>query len=249
MAPARILVTGASSGIGRACAIRLAAEGHPLVLQGRDASRLEQTRLACTDADRHLCWRMDLSQPEDLTGELAARTRDWGPVRGLIHAAGSVKILPVRNLDPATLRADLDANFLSGAELIRGLASRRNNGDHLRAVVWISSLFARVGGKAHAAYAAAKAAGTAYVRCAALELAPRVRLNSLLVGPVETPMSEAALSNPEIAAATRATIPLDLGQPPAVAEAAAFLVGEASSWITGQEIVVDGGRSINFSHT
>jgi NAD(P)-dependent dehydrogenase (short-subunit alcohol dehydrogenase family) len=106
-----------------------------------------------------------------------------------------------------------------------------------------------VGGKAHAAYAACKAAANAYVRCAALELAPRVRLNTLVLGGVDTPMSAPALANPEIAAALAASVPLGLGKPEPVADAIAFLISEQSRWITGQEIVVDGGRSINFSHT
>jgi NAD(P)-dependent dehydrogenase (short-subunit alcohol dehydrogenase family) len=115
-------------------------------------------------------------------------------------------------------------------------------------VVWVSSLFSKVGGKAHAAYAACKAAANAYVRCAALELAPRVRVNALVLGSVDTPMAANALSDPEIAASIAATVPLGLGKPEQVADTIAFLVSEQSRWITGQEIVVDGGRSINFSH-
>lgn len=245
----RTLITGASSGIGRATALRLAADGHSLILHGRDAARLEETRLACVNPEQHLTWVFDLAKPDALTAELAARAPSWGGVTGLVHAAGSVKVLPVRSLDPATLRADLDTNFISGAELIRGLASRKNNGEHLRSVLWVSSLFAKVGGKAHAAYAACKAAANAYIRCAALEMAPRVRLNALVLGGVDTPMSAPALANPEIAAALAATVPLGLGKPEPVADAIAFLVSDQSRWITGQEIVVDGGRSINFSHT
>lgn len=245
----RTLITGASSGIGRATALRLAADGHTLILHGRDAARLEETRLACLNPERHVPWVFDLAKPDDLTAELAAQVPAWGGVSGLVHAAGSVKVLPVRNLDPATLRADMNANFISGAELVRGLASRKNNAEHLRSVVWVSSLFSKFGAKAHAAYAACKSAANAYVRCAALELAPRVRLNTVILGAVETPMSAPALANPEIVAALASTIPLGLGQPPPVADAIAFLLSEQSRWITGQEITVDGGRSINFSHT
>jgi NAD(P)-dependent dehydrogenase (short-subunit alcohol dehydrogenase family) len=118
----------------------------------------------------------------------------------------------------------------------------------LRSVLWVSSIFSKVGGKAHAAYAACKAAANAYVRCAALELAPHVRVNSLVLGSVDTPMAANALADPEIAESIAATIPLGLGKPEQVADAIAFLISQQNTWITGQEIVMDGGRSINFSH-
>lgn len=244
----RVLVTGASSGIGRACAVRLAESGLSLVLHGRDEGRLEQTRRDCHRPEDHLVWRFDLTGPNALAAELNERIQEWGPVSGLVHSAGSVQPLPIRSLGVIALRSFVELNFLAGAELIRCLASRRMNADGLRSVVWISSVFANFGARGHAAYAAAKAAANAYLRCAALELAPRVRLNALVLGYVETPMSAAALADPEIAESNRRLTPLGLGQPEHAAEAARFLLSEESSWITGQEIVIDGGRTINLSH-
>ena len=244
----RILITGASSGIGRATALRLALDGNKLVLHGRDAARLEKTRSDCANPESHEVWTFDLSKPEGLGEDLVARLAAWGGIIALVHAAGSVKLLPIRSLDPATLRADLDTNFISGAELIRRLASLRNNGDCLRSVVWVSSIYSKVGAKAQAAYAACKAAANAYVRCAALELAPRVLVNALVLGGVDTPMAASTLTDPEMAESLTAAIPLGVGKPEHVANTIAFLVSEQNRWITGQEIVMDGGRSINFSH-
>ena len=247
--PPRVLVTGASSGIGRATALRLAGDGLELVLHGRDLVRLEEVRQACKNPQSHRVWMFDLSKPETLAAELTQRVVTWGGVSGLVHAAGTVKVLPIRSLDTSTLRMDLDLNFIAGTELIRGLASRRSNAEHLRSVVWVSSLFSKVGSKAHAGYVACKAAANAYVRCAALELASRgVRVNALVLGGVDTPMAAGALADPEIADSIAATVPLGLGKPDQVADVVAFLLSEQSRWITGQEIVLDGGRSINFSY-
>jgi NAD(P)-dependent dehydrogenase (short-subunit alcohol dehydrogenase family) len=245
----KVLVTGASSGIGRACAIFLAAAGHQLVIHGRNPERLQDTLRASSDPERHVCWTFDLSDPTALAAELNSRVPAWGGVWALVHSAGDVHPAPIRSLRPADLRSTIDLNFIAGAELVRGLSSRRTNGNTLRSVVWLSSLFANFGAKGHAAYAAAKAAGNAYVRCAALELAPRVRMNSVVLGSVETPMAAKALSNESIAESIARTTPLGLGQPDAVADVVAFLVSDASRWITGQEITVDGGRSVNLSHT
>ncbi len=245
----RILVTGASSGIGRACALALSAAGYRLVLHGRDPERLRETFDACIHPDRHVRWLFDLSDPNALADALRARVSDWDGVSALVHAAGDVRPSPIRSVRPSDLRSALDLNFVAGAELVRLLASRQINGETLRSVAWVSSLFGKFGAKGHASYAAAKAAAGAFVRCAAIELAPRVRLNSLVLGPVETPMAARALADPAIAASIARTTPLGLGRPEAVADVVSFLVSDASRWMTGQEVIVDGGRSVNFSHS
>jgi NAD(P)-dependent dehydrogenase (short-subunit alcohol dehydrogenase family) len=86
------------------------------------------------------------------------------------------------------------------------------------------------------------------VRALAVELAPDVRVNSVLPGAVRTPMAEAALADPVIAERLRQDYPLGIGQPGDIASAVEFLLSKNANWITGQQFVVDGGRTINLSH-
>lgn len=217
------------------------------MLHGRDAERLAETQRACADPDRHVVWAFDLGRPELIADELRGVVPTWGGVDALVHCAGSALVLPLRSLDAAAMRRTFDLNVFGATELLRALASRRVNDERLRSALFVSSTWAKVGGKGHAAYAAAKAAVDAFVRCAALELAPRVTLNSLVLGGVETAMSAAALLDTEIAASIARDVPLGLGRPEEVAEVIAFLVSERNRWMTGQEVVLDGGRTINFS--
>ena len=114
-------------------------------------------------------------------------------------------------------------------------------------MVVISSIWSQFGARGHSLYCASKAAVDGMMRALAVELAPDVRVNSVLPGAVRTPMGEAALTDPEIVEGLRQNYPLGIGQPGDVAAAVEFLMSEDARWITGQQFVVDGGRTINMS--
>ena len=106
------LVTGASSGIGQAVAVRLSA-GRNLILHGRDPARLEQTRSRCNPAGRHYVWPFDLAQVEQLGESLAGFLSGHdATVECLVHSAGMVTILPMRAVTPRATREIMDVNFL-----------------------------------------------------------------------------------------------------------------------------------------
>jgi NAD(P)-dependent dehydrogenase (short-subunit alcohol dehydrogenase family) len=113
----------------------------------------------------------------------------------------------------------------------------------LRSITFISSTNSRLGANGYSAYAASKAALNALSLSLAVELGPAVRVNAVLPGIIETEMNKDHFANPEFAASMRATHPLGLGRPEDVADAVEFLASDRARWITGQEIVVDGGRS------
>ena len=240
------LITGASSGIGRAIALRLSAE-RKLLLHGRDLPRLEETRRLCQGAD-HLLWPCDLSAVETVSANLAKAISERGLVVDcFIHSAGIVTILPARSNTWQAAQKILNVNFTSAAEIVTALTQRKSQREKLASVLFISSISSRFGARHHSLYSASKGALDAFMRCLAVELAPTTRVNSLLLGMVQTKMAEMALADPVIRANLQRDYPLGLGTPADPAEAAAFLVSEKARWITGQEIVVDGGRTVNIS--
>lgn len=237
-----LLVTGASSGIGRAVARLLVLQGARVLLGGRDAARLAAEAEAmgpgrAIPAPHHL---QDLDDACAWVGELA---QAWGPLGGIVHAAGVRSGQPIRMVQQAHLARLMALHVQVPLGLIKGFRLRRPRGLP-GAVVLLSSVLGLVGAPLEAAYGAAKAALGGLVRCAALELAPEgIRVNAIAPGYVETGMlaSFRETLTEEQFARIVARHPLGLGQPEDVAHAAAFLLGGTARWVTGTTLVVDGG--------
>jgi NAD(P)-dependent dehydrogenase (short-subunit alcohol dehydrogenase family) len=240
-------VTGASSGLGRAIAERL-ARSHRLILHGRDNARLEKARAACARPESHLLWTHDFRQVAQVAPALAELLAGQGvAVDGLVHCAGAVHVLPARSAGLEAVIESLNVNYVAAQQIIATLLTKRANPGHLRSVVVISSIWSQFGSRGHSLYCASKAALDGMVRALAVELAPEVRINSILPGAVKTPLAEAALADVEVAARLKRDYPLGLGQPGDIASAVEFLMSEDARWITGQQFIVDGGRSVNMS--
>jgi NAD(P)-dependent dehydrogenase (short-subunit alcohol dehydrogenase family) len=241
------LITGASSGIGRAAAVRLSA-ARGLILHGRDAGRLEETRQMCHKPERHVVWPFDLGAVDELAGALPPLLDGQGrAVDALVHCAGMVTVLPARSLDPGTARRLMNVNFLSAVEIVRLLLAKRINGGNLTGIVFISSIWSRSGARGHTAYCASKAALDGFMRALAVELAPAVRVNSILPGAIRTPLAAQAFDDPAITARLGEDYPLGLGDTADVANAIDFVLSPEARWLTGQQIVLDGGRTVNMS--
>lgn len=244
---AATLVTGASSGLGRAITIRLSQERR-LVLGGRDPGRLEETRSLCWDPGRHGIWVHDLREVAGIEASLAAcRTALGIPVEAFVHCAGMVKVLPMRASGADLFQETFAVNVLAAAEIVRCLLRKGINRDALRDLVFVSSIWSRFGSRGHAAYCASKAGLDGLMRALAVELAPVVRVNSVLPGAVPTPMADPGLEDPEISARFRADYPLGLGRPEDVAQAVAYLLSAEARWVTGHAFTIDGGRTANMS--
>lgn len=242
-----LLVTGASSGIGRAMAVAL-SDRYRLILNGRDPARLEETRQACRTPDDHLSWARDLADVTTLADALAGFLAEHrAPVAGFVHCAAILKVLPLRSIGIAHAQEVMNTNVLAAMEIVRVLTRKAVNAKTLNSVVFISSIAAQFGAKGFAAYCASKAALDGLMKALAVELGPQVRVNSVLPGGVRTPMTDAMFDDPVTAERLTRNYPLGVGLPSDIADAVAFLLSPEARWITGHQMVVDGGRSANIS--
>ena len=235
----RILVTGASSGIGRACAIAAAQMGASIILTGRREAALEETRTQCP-GDGHAVVAGDITLP-DFMPELAEK---GGKIDGLVHAAGIGPMCPVGMLTQEHVDAVMKTNYYPFLELMKHYSKKKNRNDRL-SVVAISSVAAASGWGGVAAYCGSKGALSASVRALAMELAVKgIRVNAVCPGHIRTPLYEAGASGMNDEAALKELLrkqPLGLGEPEQVAWPVCFLLSDASGLITGVNLPVDGG--------
>ncbi len=241
------LVTGASSGLGRSAAIRLSRERN-LILHGRNRQRLEETCRMCLNPERHVVWEFDLKSPGELADSLvpllAASDRS---IEAFVHCAGMVTVLPMRSVDYRTAQEIMNVNFFSAAEIVHVLLKKKVNSQRLTNILFISSIWSRFGARAHACYCASKAALDGLMRALAVELAPAIRVNSILPGAIRTSMSGQGFDDPSILEKLERDYPMGTGQPDDIADAVEFVLSGKARWLTGQEIVIDGGRTVNMS--
>lgn len=241
------LITGASSGTGRRIAVQL-SQSRRLILHGRDAARLLETRALCHRPDEHLLWNFDLRKGEEIELSLKSLIESNRlAIDGFVHSAGTLTIQPLRLVERAPAREILDVNFMAAVEILRLLVRKKINGGHLRGVVFISSTASKFGARGFSVYCASKGALDAFMRAAAVELAPDVRVNSVLPGATRSAMTETMLNDAELKTRMEAGYPLGIGDPDDIAGAVEFLLSDKARWITGHELVVDGGRTVNMT--
>jgi NAD(P)-dependent dehydrogenase (short-subunit alcohol dehydrogenase family) len=232
----RALVTGATSGIGRAVALQLARDGAEVLVHGRDAARGAQTVQEITAAGGKASFvAADLSDPSDVQ-RLASEV---GDVDILINNAGISRWGPTAEFDVAAFdtmfASNVRAPFLLVAALAPGMAARGHG-----SIVSLSSMAGGVGLVGGAAYGATKASLEAMTRAWAAEYsASGVRVNAIAPGPVYTPTP----SGPEFIRALGETTPMHrASEPEEIAEVIAFLASPRASYITGTTVAADGGR-------
>ena len=241
----KILVTGASSGIGRQCAIDCSKMGATVVLIGRDENRLQET-LSLMGGENHLVCPIDLNRLDNIKPLVQEIVSEIGPLDGFIHSAGIEKTLPIKSLKPSDYEDIFRVNALSSFEFVRYLSASKNLNQG-GSIVLISSITSVIGRVGVSAYAASKGAIVSAVKTIALELAKRsVRINAVSPGTILTPLMQSYLS--QISEEDRQKrvegFPLGLGEPTDIANACIFLLSDASRWITGQNLIVDGGYTI-----
>jgi NAD(P)-dependent dehydrogenase (short-subunit alcohol dehydrogenase family) len=238
-----VVVTGASSGLGLAIAEELARQRARLVLVGRDQARLAQTAAAIGDTE-HRVLTLDLTRHDAIGPQIARVRQEVGPLYGLCHAAGVVETRPLAATTVELVRSQLDINLLAGIELARAVCRRDVMVPEGGSVLFVSSIYGRVGMPGQIGYCATKGAVASAVRALAIELARRkIRVNCVSPGLVLTAMTQQALAmlSPEQVDKLKAAHPLGAGEPEDVARAATFLLAPGTRWITGADLAVDGG--------
>lgn len=242
-----LLITGASSGMGREMAIRFSGQYH-VIIGGRDAERLEETKKMCNSDNEHFIWQYDLNKIEGVEESLAQfLTENHLTIDYFIHSAGFMKIVPVKMFSVDLFQFSFNINVIAVAMIAKVLTKKKINQGALKGIVIISSNISNFGAKAFGAYAASKSASDGLMRCLAVELAPMVRVNSILPGGVRTAMTEHMYQDEELIHRIAAAYPLGLGETYDIFEATQFLLSPGARWITGQQLTVDGGRTVNIT--
>ncbi len=241
----RIVVTGASSGIGAATAELCATLGAKVLMLGRDEMRLTQTCTRLKDKG-HAVLATDLTSYDLLEENLTALLKTFGPVDGMVHSAGIEMTRPLKMLKPKNIQEVFEINVTAGLNLARILTKSNNWCNDGGSIVYISSIVGEVGQPGKIGYSASKGALIAATKSMALEFVKKkIRVNCILPAMVRTPMSENLLAS--LSSDARENIekmhPLGIGTVEDVSSACCFLLSDVSRWITGTSIIVDGGYS------
>ena len=237
-----ILVTGASSGIGRAIAISCAKIGYTLVLNGRNVARLEETRHLCSevsiqDSAAHLVI------PADLTDEVQRRAlADQVPMlNGVVHCAGIGSRVLCKMLEQDDVQYVMEANFNAPVLLQAALLQEKKIATG-STIVFIASAAATMPSVGNAIYSASKGALISYAKCLALELAPRkIRVNCISPAMVWTDLALVGATEEQLREAEQAYPMKRYAQPEDIAPMAVFLLSDEASWITGSNYKLTGG--------
>lgn len=232
-----ILVTGASSGIGRGIAIACVKAGAKCILVARNEERLNQVAVECGPGAS--VEKVDVAN----VSELAALVDRVPALDGLVQCAGlSDKHTPLKFLKEEFVDQLLSVNIKAPILLLAMLEKKKklNKG---ASIVLMSSIASFHSTPAHSLYSATKGALTAFAKGAALDLAgKKIRVNTIAPGMVNTPLIDFANISDEQRKANEALYPLKrYGEPDDIAGAAIYLLSDASAWVTGQQFVVDGG--------
>ena len=224
-------IVGGSSGIGLEIVKALHQTGHAVFV----GSRTNET-LTRFDGLNHL--KLDV-QADSIDVEGLPDV-----INGMVYCPGTIRLKPFQRLTIDDFQEDLQVNFLGAVKTIQACLPRLKKSTGGASIVLFSTVAVKTGMPFHASVAGAKAAVEGLTRSLAAEFAPRIRVNAIAPSLTETPLAQGLLSSEEKRKASAERHPAKrIGTPQEIAQAAAYLLSEASAWMTGQVVHVDGGMS------
>lgn len=249
------LITGANSGIGRAVALRLAGAGANIAINHieNDEAASDLANRIETLGRRVIVLKGDVGKEDDVVAMFKSAIGYFGTLHILVNNAGLQVDVPLEDMSFANwnlvLNTNLTGQFLCMREAVREFQRRGVVEAVSKAagkIICISSIHQRMAWAGHANYAASKGGVMMLMRSAALEFAPkRIRVNAIAPGAIRTPINETAWATPDAREKLEAIVPYGrIGEVADIASAAAWLASDASDYITGATLVIDGGLSL-----
>ena len=240
-----VVITGASSGIGRQCAIECSRAGANLIMIARNEERLEETKRILI-GDKHLTYSQDITEFEKIKDTINDAVEKIGKIDGFIHSAGIELTKPFSLTKPEDYEKIYRVNVISGFEIAKIISSKKYINESGGSLVFLSSVMGENGAAGKIAYCASKGAMIAGIKAMALELVQKkIRVNCVSPAVVETDLSKAFIEKlPKDSIDEMMKMhPLGLGKPEDVANACIYLLSDEAKWVTGSNLVIDGGYS------
>jgi len=240
-----IIVTGASSGIGRQCAITFSKFGANVILIARNMERLKET-FGKLEKGNHLFISQDITKYGKLEDIVKNAVKEVGEIYGFVHSAGIDMTLPLSAMQFSDYEKIFAINVISGLELAKIISKKKYIDKNSASFIFIASIMGVIGNAALTGYSASKGAIISAIKSLAIELAHKnIRVNCVSPGQIETEMAVRffKIISKEAKEEIIKMHPLGLGKPEDVANACIFLLSGASRWITGTNLIVDGGYS------
>ena len=240
-----IIVTGASSGIGAQCAIDCSKMGARVVLVARNEERLKQTLEQCEEPSRHMILPLELSSSDGLKESIKDVVAKVGKINGVVNCAGMSSVTPLKLVTDELLDQFFRTNVYSSINLSKEVTRVGNyDKEHGCSIIFFASIMGLCGEKCKTMYSATKGALIAAARSMACELAKnKVRVNVVSPGAIETPINAKLphMADPELRKELEEKHLLGLGECSDISNACIYLLSDAAKWMTGQNIIVDGG--------
>lgn len=242
----RVLITGASTGIGRACALLLSQLGAQLVLNGRNETALQET-LSLLSGSGHITAPFDMINTDELCDWVKSLTKDHGYLDCFVHCAGVQITKPIRLFNQAFFDETMHVNLASAMAIAQGFRMKRDRSKQ-GSIVFVASIAGLIGQTGNTVYGASKAGLMSLTRGLSMEfLRDNIRVNCVAPALVDTDM--ATRTQKSITDAQYQHMlnqhPMGVGEPSDVANAVAFLLSDAAKWINSVTLPVEGGYLAN----
>ena len=241
-----IIITGASSGIGKETAIKASEYGANLILVARNKEKLKKL-LNKLKKGNHIYFSQDINEFEKIEPLIDEAVKQIGKISGFIHSAGIEMTVPFLNMNADFYLKLFSTNVIAGFEFARIISKKKYLSETGASYIFISSIMGTLGEKGKVGYCSSKSAVIGGIRAMALELAAKnIRCNCISPAMVKTEMTENIFKTlPESSVQNIIKQhPLGIGEPMDVANLCIFLLSTLSKWITGANIIIDGGYSI-----